>query len=82
MHGKIKSMIFYKLKGSINNKTFFPESYPESFSYKYTTLFCLGRHLQQGSIILLLPPLRGRGGKKSKIRNQGREFKTYKEKEG
>ena len=27
------------------------------------------------------PPLRG-GEKKSKIRNQGREFKTYKEKEG
>jgi hypothetical protein len=36
---------------------------------------------RQGSIILLLPPLRG-GEKKSKIRNQGREFKTYKEKEG
>ena len=37
----------------------------------------------QGSIILLLPPppFRG-GGKKSKIRNQGREFITYKEKEG
>ena len=38
--------------------------------------------LNQGSIILLLPPLRGGGGKKSKSRNQGREFKTYKEKEG
>jgi len=37
----------------------------------------------QGSIILLLPPPPLRGGeKKSKIRNQGREFKTYKEKEG
>ena len=28
------------------------------------------------------PPQGGGGGKKSKIRNQGREFKTYKEKEG
>ena len=38
--------------------------------------------LQQGSIILLLPTPQGGGEKKSKIKNQGREFKTYKEKEG
>ena len=42
-----------------------------------------GEPFAQGSIILLLPPpLPLPSGKKSKIRNQGREFKTYKETEG